>query len=128
MAQVQNLRIGVAPRKPSDDVHLTVTGSFRLFTADVRALGGRPVRAEYVIKDGDWPGGDDTVGPGSSFFELESYDVGHNSFTIEVFLSHDEVLNSEPKWESGAELYARVRGRDPKTDWQTSQELTVEYQ
>jgi hypothetical protein len=126
MASMTNVRIKLLPRDKADDVHLTVFGTINLTSNDVAAVGDRPVTGQYRIMDRDWPGLDDALQNGD--FQIESFDVGANKFNRSITVPHSTLANSEPWHESAAELYVRVRGKRPETDWANSGEVTVPYE
>jgi hypothetical protein len=130
MAKMVGVWIWVAPRDVSDDVNLTVGGTVILTDQDMQHIG-EDLGLKIRIMDED-PGRDDKVGEVKDTFP-GPFKVGWNSFTTQVVVPHDDVADSEPFWESTAELYAKVavyrrKVTEIKTDWDNSQTEKVRFE
>jgi hypothetical protein len=122
----------VEPRRPNDDVKLTGGATIILTEADKRKLGDGFMTLSVRVMDDDSSSSDDTVYKDDSFMigpELLS-NVGPNTIGISAYVPRSKVENSEPSWQSSAELYFRVRasGGGVKTNWANSQNEDVPYE
>ena len=110
MAKMVGVWMYVAPRRPSDNVNLTGAATIILTEADKRKLGDGFMKVSLRVMDDDTWSSDDTVYKDDSFqLGPANLNVGPNTFGISAIVPHSKVANSEPSWQSSAELYFRVR-------------------
>ncbi len=128
MAKMVGVWIFVHPRKVTDSAKLTVGGTVIMSQAEVRKLGLGLLPISIKIRDEDFLF-DDNVQNDNNFF-FAAHQVGPNSFTTDVTIPHNKLVDSEPSSESVTELYARVRGATTgvSTDWVDSQTEDVRYE
>jgi len=121
-----------APREVGDDVSLTVGGTIILTQQEVDKIGNQALSLRVLIMDDDSFNDDEVVDFSDTF--AGPFNAGANSFQTTVFtVSHDKVADSEPGYESVAELYARVRVSPAsvtfslKTNWAESNNVYVRF-
>ena len=130
MAKMVGVWMFVEPRRVGDDVRLRGAGTIIITEADRRKLGNSLMRVSLRVMDDD-TFSDDTVFQDDSFqLGPGLLNIGPNTFTISAIVPHNKVANSEPFWESSAELYFRVRasGSGVTTNWANSQNEDVAYE
>jgi hypothetical protein len=130
MAKMVGVWMYVAPRRPTDPVNLTGAATIILTEADKRKLGDSLMRISLRVMDDD-TFSDDTVYTDDSFqLGPANLNIGPNTFGISAIVPRSKVENSEPFWESSAELYFRVRasGGGIKTNWANSQIEDVRFE
>lgn len=130
MAKMVGVWMYVSPRRVNEDVRLTGAATIVLTEADRRKLGERLMKVSLRVMDDD-TFSDDTVYKDDSFqLGPGLLNVGPNTFTISAIVPRSKVADSEPSWESAAELYFRVRasGGGVTTNWANSQVEDVAYE
>ncbi|RDI57975.1 hypothetical protein [Microvirga subterranea] len=130
MAKMVGVWMYVAPRRPTDDVNLTGAATIILTEADRRKLGDGLMTVSLRVMDDD-TFSDDTVYKDDSFqLGPALLNIGPNTFGLNAIVPRSKVANSEPGWESSAELYFRVRasGSGVTTNWANSQTESVPYE
>lgn len=127
MAKMVGAWIYVAPRNSNQDVNLTVGGTILMTEADVRKVDKGLMGIQIRVMDDD-TFNDDLVVTDNSF-QFGARNVGPNSFVTGVIVPRSKVEDSEPFYESTAELYARVRAvsNSVSTGWANSQTENVGY-
>ena len=127
MAKMVGAWIYVAPRNANQDVNLTVGGTILMTEADVRKVDKGLMSIQIRVMDDD-TFGDDLVVTDNSF-QFGARHIGPNSFVTGVIVPRAKVEDSEPFYESTAELYARVRAvsSSVSTGWANSQVENVGY-
>jgi hypothetical protein len=130
MAKMVGVWMYVAPRSPSDDVNLTGGATIILTEADKRKLGDRLMNVSIRVMDDDTFFDDEVYKDDSFQLGPALLNIGPNTFGISAIVPHSKVANSEPGYESSAELYFRVRasGGGVKTNWANSQNEDVRYE
>jgi hypothetical protein len=132
MAKMIGVWMYVAPRSPSDDVNLTGGATLILTEADKRKLGDSLMRVLIRVMDDD-TFSDNTVYKDDNFQlgPANLLNIGPNTFGISAIVPHSKVANSEPSYESSAELYFRVAGvggGGVTTKWANSQNEDVPFE
>lgn len=130
MAKMVGVWMFVEPRRPTDDVRLRGAATIIITEADRRKLGDSLMRVSLRVMDDD-SFSDDLVQQDDSFqLGPALLNVGPNTFTISAIVPRSRVENSEPFWESSAELYFRVRasGGGVTTNWANSQNEDVRFE
>src|SRR5262249_13568725 len=123
--------IVAAPREISDDVSLTVGGTIILTQQEVDKIGNQALSLRILIMDDDSFHDNEVDNFSDSF--AGPFNAGANSFQTRDFtVSHEKVADSEPGYESVAELYARVRVSPAtttsiKTNWAESNDVYVRF-
>ncbi|MGV0836304.1 hypothetical protein [Mycolicibacterium thermoresistibile] len=128
MAKMVGAWIYVAPRNANQDVNLTVGGTILMTEADVRKVGDGLMNIQIRVMDDDSLS-DDLVLTNNSF-SFGARSVGPNSFFTGVIVPRAKVEDSEPWYESAAELYARIRAvaSGVSTNWANSQTENVRFE
>jgi hypothetical protein len=131
MAKMVGVWMYVAPRRPSDPVNLTGGATIILTEADKRKLGDGFMKVTIRVLDEDPFSSDDEVYKDNSFqLGPGLLNIGPNTFGISAIVPRSKVEDSEPSWQSSAELYFRVRasGGGVTTNWANSQIENVSYE
>lgn len=105
-------------RSTKEDLNLTVGGVVVLARADLP--GGLWTIRVRVMDDDTFS--DDLVHTDESF-QLGVHDLEPRPFHVGVIVPHRKLNNSEPWYESRAEIYCRVSARqgNKSTNWRNSQ-------
>jgi hypothetical protein len=94
-------------RSPKEDLNLTVGGTIVLTRQDVAKLvPGGLFQVRIKVMDDD-TFSDDVVHTDESF-ERGVYDTNPTAFEVGVIVPATKLRNSEPSYESAAEIYCRV--------------------
>jgi hypothetical protein len=130
MAKLVGVWMYIPPRRPSDHVRVQGGATLILTAADKDKLGNGLMKVAIRVMDQD-PGPDNTVYQDNSFsLGPALLNIGPNTFGINEIVPHSKVENSEPWYESSAELYLRLRasGGAVTTRWVNSQTENVPFE
>jgi hypothetical protein len=111
-------------RTTSQDLNLTVGGTILLTDADVKKLQkGELFKINIKIMDED-TFSDDTVHTDNSF-QVGVFDTTPKCFHVGVIVPHQKLNDSEPFWESQAEIYSKVQAKQGTIQTNAARSWTV---
>jgi hypothetical protein len=95
-------------RSTSEDLNLTVGGTVQLNTEALRLLGGQLLTIKIEVFDEDTF--DDDLLLTNDTFQLGIHDTDFHCFHTGLIVPAQTLNDSEPFYESEAEIYCRVSG------------------
>jgi hypothetical protein len=113
MAYLTGIWMYIAPRRPSENVHIQGGATIILSQADKNKLGNSLMTVSIRVMEQDGPPWPNVVAYQDNSFQLGPalLNIGPNTFGISAIVPHSYVENSEafPPGDHTAELYLKLR-------------------